>query len=43
MKLQYIWLDSVLDLRPLSHFEHGFFVSRIGCSEIVCDLVFSQE
>ena len=33
-------LDSALDLWPPSHFELGFFPSRIGCSEMgVCGLV----
>ena len=40
MKLQIIWLDSALDsaldLWPLGHFEHGFFVSQIGYSEMEC-------
>ena len=30
MKLQYMCLDSALDLWPPGHFELGFFASRIG-------------
>ena len=34
MKLQYICLDSALDLWPTCHFELGFFPSRIGRYEM---------
>ena len=36
MKLQYVCLDSVLDLWPPGHFELGFFASRIRRSEMEC-------
>ena len=36
MKLQYICLDSALDLWPPCHFELGFFPSRIGRYETEC-------
>ena len=36
MKLQYICLDSALDLWPPGHFALGFFASRIGRSEMEC-------
>ena len=38
MKLQYMCLDSVLDLWPPGHFALVFFASRIGRSEIVSSL-----
>ena len=34
MKLQYICLDSALDLWPPGHFALGFFASRIERSEM---------
>ncbi|XP_066016273.1 uncharacterized protein [Pocillopora verrucosa] len=36
MKLQYMCLDSALDLWPPGHFELVFFASRIGRSEMEC-------
>ena len=36
MKLQYVCLDSALDLWPPGHFELGFFASRIRRSEMEC-------
>ena len=36
MKLQYMSLDSTLDLWPPGHFELGFFASQIGRLEIEC-------
>ena len=36
MKLQYICLDSALDLWPPGHFELVFFASWIGRSEMEC-------
>ena len=36
MKLQYICLDSALDLWPLGYFALGLFASRIGRSEMKC-------
>ena len=36
MKLQYMSLDSALDLWPPGHFELGFFASQIGRLEIEC-------
>ena len=36
MKLQYMCLDSALDLWPPGHFELGFFASQIGRLEIEC-------
>ena len=36
MKLQYMYLDSALDLWPLGHFALGFFASRIERSEMKC-------
>ena len=36
MKLQYMCLDSALDLWPPGHFALGFFASRIGRSEMEC-------
>ena len=36
MKLQYMCLDSALDLWAPDHFELGFFASRIRRSEIEC-------
>ena len=36
MKLQYMCLDSALDLWPPGHFEVGFFASQIGRLEIEC-------
>ena len=36
MKLQYMSLDSALDLWPPGHFELGFLASRIGLSEMKC-------
>ena len=36
MKLQYMCLDSALDLWPPGHFALGSFASRIGCSEMEC-------
>ena len=44
MKLQYMCLDSVLDLRPPGHFELGFFASRMRHLEMECSaLGFSYE
>ena len=44
MKLQYMCLDSALDLWPPGHFALGFFASRIGRSEMECSaLGFSYE
>ena len=34
MKLQYMCLDSALDLWPPGHFELGFFAPRIGRYEM---------
>ena len=36
MKLQYMCLDSALDLWSPGHFELGFFASQIGRLEIEC-------
>ena len=36
MKLQYMSLDSALDLWSPGHFELGFFASQIGRLEIEC-------
>ena len=36
MKLQYMCLDSALDLWPPGHFALGFFASRISRSEMEC-------
>ena len=36
MKLQYMRLDSALNLWPPGHFEIGFLASRIGRSEMEC-------
>ena len=36
MKLQYMCLDSALDLWPPGHFALGFFASRIGRLEMEC-------
>ena len=36
MKLQYMRLDSTLNLWPPGHFELGFFCFRIGRSEVGC-------
>ena len=36
MKLQYMSLDSTLDLWSPGHFELGFFASQIGRLEIEC-------
>ena len=36
MKLQYMCLESALDLWPLGHCELGFFAFRIGRSEMKC-------
>ena len=36
MKIQYMCLNSTLDLWPLGHFVLGFFASRIGRSELEC-------
>ena len=36
MKLQYMCLDSTLNLWAPGHFELGFFASRIGRSEVGC-------
>ena len=36
MKLQYMCLDSALDLWPRGHFALGFFAIRIGRSEMEC-------
>ena len=36
MKLQYMYLDSALDLWPPGHFALGFFASRIERSEMKC-------
>ena len=42
MKLQYMCLDSALDLWPPGHFALEFFASRIGRSEMECsDVGFS--
>ena len=40
MKLQYMCLDSALDLWPPGHFALGFFASRIGRSEMECSTYF---
>ena len=36
MKLQYMCLDSVMDLWPPGHFELGFSASRLGRPEMEC-------
>ena len=36
MKLQYMCLDSALDLWPPGHFALEFFASQIGRSEMEC-------
>ena len=36
MKLQYVCLDSALDLWPSAHFELGVFATPIGRSEMEC-------
>ena len=36
MKLQYVCLDSALDLWPPGHFALEFFASQIGRSEMEC-------
>ena len=42
MKVQYMCLDSALDLWPPGHFALEFFASRIGRSEMECsDVGFS--
>ena len=44
MKLQYMCLDSALDLWSPGHFELGFFASRLRRSEMECSaLGFSYE